>query len=313
MWRISVILFALLVAGAAYSQPLIVEDKNKHTTKAYKKTDSDQRGTEKSPLIIKTLPTKTAEAQTKQEENYKAEHGYNERWTMRAAVGLVIVTSILAFFTYRLWRATKTMVEGAEKVSDSQLREMRKSIAEATRAASAIEKVAEHIAISAKAATESVAAVKDRTAQQMRAYLTVLIGTAVCQDIGNTLRFEAKPLLLNTGHTPARKVGYRAKAAILPIPLPDDFAFPLPEVVIGAALLGPQQNFILSAMVDGFCDSSEVEDIKFNKGKALYMWGSVTYEDVFGESRQTKFCYRVFFFPDGSCMGYWDNRHNDAT
>src|SRR5574337_603610 len=174
---------------------------------------------------------------------------------MQATIGLVVVTAalvlvttFLAIFTYRLWSTTKTMVEKSEKVSGSQLTEMQKSIAEQARAASAMEEVGKHISISAKAATESVTLSRERSAQQMRAYLSVNIGVAIYQERDKGLKFEAKPLILNTGHTPAHKVSYRAKAGILSVPLPDDFSFPLDEKVIGAAVLGPQQHFITSAV-----------------------------------------------------------------
>lgn len=319
MWRISVILVVLLVAGSTYSQSS-VEDKNKQASKADKKTDSDQRGTEKSPLIIKVLTSEENEAQARQEDKYKTEHANNERWTMQATIGLVVVTAalvlvttFLAIFTYRLWSTTKTMVEKSEKVSGSQLTEMQKSIAEQARAASAMEEVGKHISISAKAATESVTLSRERSAQQMRAYLSVNIGVAIYQERDKGLKFEAKPLILNTGHTPAHKVSYRAKAGILSVPLPDDFSFPLDEKVIGAAVLGPQQHFIINAVVDELCDDAEVDDIKKSKGKGLYMWGIVTYEDVFGGGRKTRFCHQVTWRPDGKIWGYCTTDHNDAT
>jgi hypothetical protein len=190
---------------------------------------------------------------------------------------------------------------------------MERSIAEATRLASAMEVVSKEIAVSAKAATDSVAALKERTAQQMRAYLAVAVGAAIYQERNKPLKFEGKPLLVNSGHTPAYKVSYRAKAEILSIPLPKDFAFPLPDEVVGGAMLGPQQNATLSAIVDDFSEDAEVEDIKIGKGKCLYIWGIVTYEDIFGEARRTRFCQSLTWLPDGKVFGVFTPGHNDAT
>jgi hypothetical protein len=199
------------------------------------------------------------------------------------------------------------------KAAGEQSDDMKRSIAEANRLATAMEKVAKDIAVSTQAAIDSVAAVRERTAQQMRAYLCVIIGDGIYQDRPNKLKFEAKPTLINAGHTPAHKVSYTAKAAILPVPLPDDFAFPLPDEAIGGALLGPQQNFILSGVVEDYCGDGRVDDIKRGKGDALYIWGIVNYEDVFGESHFTKFCQTTFFGPDGKVYGFFLPKHNEAN
>lgn len=201
----------------------------------------------------------------------------------------------------------------AENIAQSK--SMEKSVAEATRLASAMEKVAGDIAVSSKAAVDSVGALRERTAQQMRAYLTVNIGFAVYQERSKGFKFEGKPLLINTGHTPAKRVSFRASASILQAPLPDDFAFPLTTEVTSTATLGAGQNANLSAIVDDFVDDAEVEDIKVDKAKkCLFVWGIATYEDIFGESHFTKFCQTLFWQADGKTVyGYYYPRHNDAT
>jgi hypothetical protein len=277
---------------------------------------SNQRGTEESPIFIKAIPTPKTEAETAQEAEDRKEKSANDRklveftgalvtatWTL-AAIG-VMQLFVFGYQAYQLWETVKGTAEQSEA--------MERSIAEATRLASAMEVVSKEIAISAKAATDSVAALKERTAQQMRAYLAVVVGAAIYQERNKRLKFEGKPLLVNSGHTPAYKVGYRAEAAILPIPLPKDFTFPLPDEVTGEAMLGSQQNATLSAVLDDFCDDAEVEDIKIGKDKCLYIWGIVTYEDIFGEARRTRFCQSLTWFPDGKVFGFFTPGHNDAT
>ncbi len=128
MMRITAICLALLVSSEAYSQnPPSSDGKTSQEPKNNSQSSKqhptkDLRGTEKSPFVVKTLPTEKTEAQTRQEENYKAEHANNERWTMQATVILAIVTAILAFFTYRLWRATKRLVEDSQDTAQRQLR-----------------------------------------------------------------------------------------------------------------------------------------------------------------------------------------------
>jgi len=204
-------------------------------------------------------------------------------------------------------------IETSIETTVQQSESMKESVREAGRLASAMEVVSKEIAVSSKAATESVVALRERTAQQMRAYLCVVIGGGIFQDRPNNLKFEAKPRLINAGHTPAHKVSYKAKAAIMPVPLPNDFTFPLPDEAVGSSLLGAQQIAFLSGVVDDYCNDGEVEDIKAGKDKTLVIWGIVNYEDVFGESHFTRFCQTTNWTKDNTVTGFYIDRHNDAN
>jgi hypothetical protein len=213
-----------------------------------------------------------------------------------------VASLLIAAFTATLWHATRGMLTA----SAAQSVAMKQSIDQSARAATAMEDVARHFA-------DNVATVKDRSAKQMRAYLSVLVHAGVYQERDKGFYFEGKPAMLNTGHTPAHKVRYQAGANILSVPIPSDFAFPLPEAPGGTASLGPQQNFIMSARVKTFCDDAEVFDIKRGVGKALYVWGIITYEDVFGDAHYTKFCQIITWLPDGKIWGYFATDYNEST
>ena len=126
----------------------------------------------------------------------------------------------------------------------------------------------------------------------MRAYLAVIPGECFYQDRATGHRFGSSPLLVNTGSTPAHDVGFRAAVAVLSIPLPPDFEFPLPDIYRGAAVLGPHQQFTLTELVmSDFVDDSQVEPLMKNHGRGVYVWGEVRYRDAFGEDRRTSFCH----------------------
>ena len=272
----------------------------------------DQRGTEKLPLVIKQVPTPKTNVEAAEEAKDREEKAANDRKLVEFTGRLVLATAVLAIigffqlivFGLQARRLRQTVEAGAE-----QSRAMERSIAEANRLASAMENVAKDIAVSSKAAAESVIAVRERTAQQMRAYLCVIVGSGTFQDRANNLKFVASPTLINCGHTPAYKVSYKAKAAILPVPLPDE--------AVGGSVLGPQQNATLHGIVDDFCADEEVEDIKVGaQGKVLYIWGIVNYKDVFGESHFTKFCQTVNFIRIGAenkVTGFYIARHDEAN
>ena len=167
--------------------------------------------------------------------------------------------------------------------------------------------------IAARATRASVRQMRDTAERQLRAYVSVLVGNAIFQERNRNFKFEARPLMLNTGHTPAHKVGYRAAAAILSIPLPADFDFPLPEQTTGASVLGPQQNFTMSGIVSDFVDDADVYSIKKGEGRALYVWGIITYEDIFHCPHETKFSQIITWLPDNKILGYFTPQHNTAT
>jgi hypothetical protein len=98
------------------------------------------------------------------------------------------------------------------------------------------------------------------------------------------------------------------------IPVADDFDFPIPEQRIGAAMLGPQQNFTMKVIAPDYVDDEEIAAIKRGDGKALCVWGLVTYTDAFGEPRQTRFSQILFWLRDDSAItGQYTQQHNEAT
>ena len=168
----------------------------------------------------------------------------------------------------------------------------------------------------AEAAEASVETGKDTAKRQLRAYLNVVVGIGVYQERDKNLKFEGKPLLLNAGQTPAHKVRFRVKAAILPAPLPKETI--LQGTKTGKdtdeGFLGAQQNATISGLVEDFCDDSEVEGIKTaTGGKGLYVWGTVTYEDIFGDAHYTRFCQQLLWLPDGKVYGFYVPGKNKAT
>lgn len=128
------------------------------------------------------------------------------------------------------------------------------------------------------------------------------------------VRFEGKPSLVNTGNTPARKVRIRIAADILPNPLPDDFGFSIPDELtgIGEQTVGVRQPYVLSGIVKTFVPDPEVSAIKEGIKKALYVWGVVSYEDIFGNRHKTQFGQMLTWWPNGQVFGYYVPGQNDT-
>jgi hypothetical protein len=307
---------SVLLAASSWSQNPPPGRGTANPKRADSPQSAGQLGTDARPLVIKQLPTTNTDEESAQVANDRAGKIANDKKLVQFTGYLVVATwtlGAIGLFQLIVFGMQARRLRQTVDAAADQSKAMERSISEANRLASAMERVSKDIAISASAATESVAALRERTAQQMRAYLSVVVGTGIYQDKAKNLKFQAQPLVVNAGHTPAHKVSFKAKTEVLPVPLPDAFTFPLPVSVTGGAVVGPQQSFTLSPMVDDFSDEAEVEKIKRAEGKALFAWGIITYEDVFGQSHQTRFCQIVTWLPDGKTWGYYTDRHNDAT
>jgi hypothetical protein len=231
-----------------------------------------------------------------------------DRWLIFIGVVQAIIFILqLVVFGIQAWKLHQTVKAAAQQGSD-----MQRSIAEATRAADAMEKFAASAAIGSRAATESVATTKETMTRLLRAYLCVNFGKAWFQKPETNFKFEVRVQLINAGQTPGYKVSHRAHADILPFPLPQDFAFPLPDIPTGSeSTLGHGQPLILAAVVDRLYSEEEVAEIRSGL-KRLYIFGTATYEDVYQVSRYTNFCLNVLWLDNGNSMGAYTKRHNDA-
>jgi hypothetical protein len=151
-----------------------------------------------TPIIVEvSQPDKTpkeleleAQERTDRAAREQETRATNQRLVWIGMLQLVVFVLQFLVFGYQAYKLQQTVSE-----ADAQSSDMKASIAQATRAATAMEKVAENVSLSAKAATDSVAILKDRTALQMRAYLSVVAGSAVYQERQKRFRFEARPLL----------------------------------------------------------------------------------------------------------------------
>jgi hypothetical protein len=159
--RSLLIILALAVAGIARSQT--PPPRQPHQTKSSSSKNppaQDQRGTKESPFFIKEIPTPKTEEESTQDAKERAEKSANDKKVadFTAILALVGVLQLVVFGlqSYYLRKTVKAVGEHSE--------DMKHSIAEANRLATAMEKVAKDIAISTQAAIDSVAALRERTA-----------------------------------------------------------------------------------------------------------------------------------------------------
>ena len=205
-------------------------------------------------------------------------------------------TLALVVSTVLLWRATLRIAEDTKQAGKIQADKMERSVAEASRAAAAMEDVSKSMAINADQIVRSVDLQKRYGQMQLRPYLTVLLGEGVWQDENNV--FEIRPKVLNTGHTPAKDVRWRIGIGIVRGADLESFRFPLPErpPKVGGNMIAPHQDYVLGAMLDHRLPEAEAEDITLGRGdQALLVWGCVSYRDGLKRRYLTTFAQKVWW------------------
>jgi hypothetical protein len=127
----------------------------------------------------------------------------------------------------------------------------------------------------------------EKTAErQLRAYLGITQATA--SNFGAGQIFMVSITVKNSGQTPAYKVTQHYSIMGGAYPRKE----PLPQVVVpgGPSTLGPGEVHILEISMHRPLPGSAYSQITSGDA-AIYIWGSIMYEDTFGSSRETRFSY----------------------
>jgi len=212
---------------------------------------------------------------------------------------MVVLTAVYVALTAAYVQFSGRTLNAILRQEKSSADQFTKQISSLTKSANAMENIA--------------TVIQSGNAAVMRAYLSVVIGGASYQERQDGVRFEAKPLLVNTGSTPARNLRIWISADIVPVEKAETFDYPAAkELAKVPAVAAPHQNYNLSAIVPNFVPDAHVHIIKQGQGIGeLTVWGVVTYEDIFGERHTTKFGQWLFRYPNNSVYGYFIPGQND--
>lgn len=223
-----------------------------------------------------------------------------------------VIVAFTAFLAWLSWRQHVLEKRLAADTGDS-INIAKQSADAATQAAIAMKSVADSMAVSVAQVTESVTASKSVARlqrvfgeAQLRAYVAVLIGGARFQHRPSNIRFEASPLMRNTGGTAARNIRWRVRCGVLPNPLPPDFRFPIPGHQGGSSLLPAGETFHMTCVMDDMIDDELVFPATAGMGHGFFVWGYVIYEDIFRRTHRTTFAQQIVFEPSGPMDQDWN-------
>lgn len=262
--------------GGDGSAPTPTRGERTGTSISKEGSSPDRRGTEHQPLVVRTIPNTVPDEErervTREREVQIANEVELNKWTAVLAVTTVFLALIalgqflMFFFQLRL------MKSGAKDTS------------ELARSASINAAAAK---LSADASQRIVEIMKDTAEKQLRAYVSVDT-TKVTDAQGNEVQ-QIGLSVRNGGLTPAYKlqawmtVAVRANEPTFP------FEEPMQLADKGWTLLDAKEAKLMKLDYPQF-SPEELAAVRANV-RALYLWGEITYNDIFGVQRRTSFSY----------------------
>lgn len=120
--RFSLLLALLIFFGSCFALEAPTKNKNAETPKQVNQFSAPERGTESNPFFVKAIPTQKSQSETDHEAYEHYEKPNLDRWLTGGTIALVVVTAILAFFTYWLWSATRRLAIDTQRTDKRQLR-----------------------------------------------------------------------------------------------------------------------------------------------------------------------------------------------
>lgn len=198
-------LFACALCAQAWSQssppapaPVVKPAQpSQAAANSQKESRTKERGTNESTLFVGPFPNSGSREKAADTKSKTVDQPAPDWWMVGLTAVIALIGAVqTAVFGIQARRLRQTILK-MDAIAADQTRDVRDSIAQATRAAEAMEGIAESMATNVGSVRETVAInreIADRrklvTELQSRAYLTVVFDVMVPQSIATELRFE---------------------------------------------------------------------------------------------------------------------------
>lgn len=133
----ALILFISLHSATPRSHE-VSQPKQKQSSSSHQTSYSDQRGTEQSPLVVKTLPSPGTQQEAEQGAQDRKDKATNDRHIVEFTGALVVI----GFFQFLVYAYQAKKLRETVKSAAEQAEAMERHIDEAARAANAMETIA---------------------------------------------------------------------------------------------------------------------------------------------------------------------------
>jgi hypothetical protein len=149
---------------------------------------------------------------------------------------------------------------------------------------------------------------------QLRAYIINATGQQFRQGKERGFKFEFRPIILNTGQTPAYGVRSLSRARFMSVPEAMNFDFRVPDLGEASEItLGPRQERLVHTIYERRLSKAELREYKRGE-KLFFVYGTTWYRDAFNEPRYTNHCYAIAWFGKiGTPLWQTVARHSDSN
>lgn len=166
-------------------------------------------------------------------------------------------------------------------------------------------------------ATRNLVKGAEKTAErQLRAYVMAKAGTILHEKRPRGWWLEWHPEFSNVGQTPAYNVRSATMADIRPDPLPPGTDLISELTVTGTGsqtTMGTGQSIWPVCHPNRYLSDSELKTLKSRySGSAFYVWGLITYRDIFKNEHRTVFCNVADWDTAGNPISRCAPQHNEA-
>jgi hypothetical protein len=288
----------------------------------------DTKGTETNPLVVKELPAekpiivkvlpleRSPEqiAQDKKDREERRAIDQEATQTSHTLVWIGIMQTLVFALQFVAFAYQSKSLNQTVTAAGEQSKDMKRYVDEASRSATAMEGMSAAMQANVREVTDAFAMQKVVFRNQLRAYVSVSFRTCLSQDQNRGLKYELQSDITNNGNTPAVGANTASALRVLPVPLPNDLDLTVPMIDLeSAANLAPHKGFFIRTYLPTFLSDDEIREIKNGTNKALYVYGTTKYKDIFGEPHYTNFCWGIAWNVDGNPVAINVGRHNDAN
>ena len=259
-WIILSLVFSIGIANSQEQPP-----RNPNPKKVTQQDATDNRGTEKSPLVVKTLSPEKSTERIQEERTREHEKANREErlvfWTLALAILTGVLASVAGAQLWMFFRQLRLMKDGAD---DAKLL--------------------------AKAAKKSA----DAVMLAERAYVKMShVPPGIEWHEPDGVGFSVVINVKNYGRTPTTVTDVVLCIKVLPnaesLPAVPGYSVPQREEIPGAFLM-PNDWFNYTRSFNLF---ERLDDVKHKKSSKLYVYGYVDYIDVFNQRQRGGYA-RVF-------------------
>jgi len=305
---------ALVWLSLSLAVPGLCAQPKEHSQGLQQASPADQRGTEQSPVVVKVLTTPKTKEEAAEEQQKESGQSSADWWMVRLTAIIAAIGILQTIVFGRQAQRLKETIEKMDEIAGGQTSDMQASIQQATRGASAMERVANAMVSQVENYGNLAKMQREFWQRQMRAYVSVTVGGATFQERAKNLKFAGSPKIINDGMTPAHNVRSVIKAAIVKLPVDPAFDFNLPPGdATSAPALGPRHVRDIQGIVEDYIADQDVPGVKdLTAMKGLLVWGRVDYDDAFGDAHYANFAQIIYWLAEDAPRGIYEPRHNDS-